>query len=245
MKTSSFRNPARITALCLGIAFGATAIQPDTARADDEGFKPIFDGETLDGWDGLEGYWSDEDGAIVGQFTRENPLSRNTFLIWEGGEPGDFELRFKYRIASNQANSGIQVRSKRHDDFVVSGLQPDIANVGWITGIIYEERGRGIMARRGEKTVIDAEGKRETTRFAEEGALGEHIKPGDWNDYHVSFRGNHLVVTINGEVMSELVDARPEAPAEGIIAFQLHQGPPMRIEFKDIHLKAIEGEAGE
>ncbi len=208
--------------------------------AGDDGFKPIFNGENLDGWAGMDGYWSVEDGAIVGQFTAENPIERNTFLIWEEGELKDFELRFKYRIASDKANSGVQVRSKRHDDFVVSGYQPDIANVDWITGIIYEERGRNILARRGQKTVINADGERKTTRFAEEADLGEHINPKDWNDYHVRFIGNHLVVTINGAKMSELVDDGPEAASSGILAFQLHQGPPMRIEFKDIHLKQIE-----
>lgn len=211
-----------------------------SASAAEDGFKPIFNGENLDGWVGLDGYWSVEDGAIVGQFTADNPVKQNTFLIWEEGELKDFELRFKYRIASDKANSGVQVRSKRHDNFVVSGYQPDIADVDWITGIIYEEKGRGIMARRGQKTVVDAEGKREVTRFAEEADLGENIKPKDWNDYHVSFKGNHLVLTINGVKMSELVDDGPEAASSGILAFQLHQGPPMRIEFKDVHLKAVE-----
>ena len=238
-------HPSRISliprlAACGVMAFGLMSSLP--AKAGDGGFKPIFNGENLDGWDGLEGYWSVEDGAIVGQFTADNPVEHNTVLIWEEGELKDFELRFKFRIASEQCNSGVQVRSKRHDDFVVSGYQPDIAHDDWITGIIYEERGRGIMARRGQKTVIDAAGDRETTRFAEEADLGGHIKPKDWNDYHVSFKGNHLVVTINGVKMSELVDDGPEAASSGILAFQLHQGPPMRIEFKDIHLKEIEAD---
>ena len=243
MKTFNYPNRNKISSLPQVAACGVMAISlmlALPANAEDHGFKPIFNGENLDGWDGLEGYWSVEDGAIVGQFTADNPIKHNTFLIWEEGEMKDFELRFKYRIATDQANSGVQVRSKRHDDFVVSGYQPDIANVGWITGIIFEEKGRGIMARRGQKTVVDAEGERETTRFAEEADLGEHIKPRDWNDYHVSFKGNHLVVTINGVKMSELVDDGPEAASSGILAFQLHQGPPMRIEFKDIHLKEIE-----
>ncbi len=202
-------------------------------------FRAIFNGENLDGWDGDERFWSVEDGVIVGESTADNPVPHNTFLIWDEGEVDDFELTFRYRIASEKANSGIQVRSKRHDNFVVSGYQPDIADVDWITGIIYEERGRGIMARRGEKTVIDSEGNRETSRFAEEAALGEHIKQGEWNDYHVIARGNHLVVKINGETMSELVDDGPEAARSGVLAFQLHTGPPMRLEFKDIELKRL------
>lgn len=223
-------------ALTVGLAASFGLSSP---AAEEDGFKPIFNGTNLDGWSGLEGYWSVEDGSIVGQFTADNPLKKNTFLIWEDGELEDFELRLKYRFADQKGNSGIQVRSKALEDFVVSGYQPDIAPSGWITGIIFEEKGRKIMARRGQKTVINEKGERETTRFAEEDELGEHIKSGEWNDYHISFKGNHLIVSINGVKMSELVDDGPEAADSGILALQLHQGPPMRIDFKDIELKQL------
>lgn len=244
--------PLAVVALVLVAALTAALMSGSDARADEaeageqaaaiEGageFRAIFNGENLDGWAGDERFWSVEDGVIVGEATADNPVPHNTFLIWDEGEVDDFELTFRYRITSEQANSGVQVRSQRHDNYIVSGYQPDIATTDWITGIIYEERGRGILARRGEKVVIDAEGNREATRFAEEAELGEHVKGDDWNDYHVIARGNHLVVKVNGEVMSELVDDGPEAARSGIVAFQLHTGPPMRIEFKDIELKRL------
>ncbi len=209
-----------------------------TARADnEEGFVSLFDGETLDGWDGDERFWRVDQGAIVGQTTADNPTQRNTFLIWEGGEPGDFELKFDYRIDSDWANSGIQVRSRRLDGYRVGGYQPDIASVDWITGIMYEEAGRGILARRGQKLVIAEDGDRQVERFAEEDALGEHIHPRDWNEYHVIAQGNRLVTKINGVKMHEVIDDAPEARSEGVIAFQLHSGPPMTIRFRNIRLK--------
>lgn len=221
------------------IAVAALAVAVALPAAADEGFRPIFNGENLDGWIGAEGYWSVEDGAIVGEMTEDNPLERNTFLIWDEGEADDFELRFSYIIDSEEANSGVQVRSVHEGDFVVSGPQPDIATVDWITGIHFEERGRGIMARRGERTVIDENGERTTERFGDEDALGGSIHAGVWNDYTVIARGPSIQTYINGELMNEVIDHSPEARRSGIIAFQIHTGPPMRIRFRDIALKRL------
>lgn len=201
-------------------------------------FRPIFNGEDLTGWDGDERYWSVEDGVIVGA-AGEGALERNTFLIWNQGEVDDFELRFRYRITSDWANSGVQVRSERLEDYVVAGYQPDIATVDWITGIHYEERGRGILARRGERTVIDADGDRTTTRFASEDDLYRQIRPHGWNDYHVIARGNRITTKINAVRMHEVVDHSPEARRSGVVAFQLHTGPEMLIEFKDVELRRL------
>ncbi len=210
------------------------------ASADDNaGFQPIFDGESLDGWSGDERFWRVEDGHIIGQTTKENPTKGNTFLIWDEGEPNDFELRFRYRIDSQWANSGVQVRSENLGDYRVRGYQPDIATVDWITGIHYEERGRGILARRGEKVVLAADGSKEVTRLADEDELGEKINARDWNDYHVIARGDTIITKINGVKMHELVDNAPQARRSGVVAFQLHQGPPMTIRFADIKLKPL------
>lgn len=212
-----------------------------TVEADthDPGYTSIFNGEDLSGWIGDEAFWRVEDGMIIGETTADNPTDRNTFLIWEEGEVDDFDLRFAYRITSAEANSGIQVRSVHLGDYVVAGYQPDIATVDWITGIHYEERGRGILARRGERVVIDEAGERVAERFAEEDALGEHIEIDDWNVYRVVGQGNTIRTEINGVLMHELVDDGPEARRKGVIAFQLHTGPPMTLQFKDIELKRL------
>ncbi len=207
-------------------------------------WRQLFNGKDLSGWSGDEKFWRVEDEVIVGETTADNPARRNTFLIWHGqGEkvekPADYELKFEYRIASEWANSGVQVRSVERDGHVVAGYQPDIATEGWITGILFEERGRGILARRGERVSIDSEGNRRVERFAEEAALLEHIKPGEWNEYHVVAEGPVIRSLINGALMHELTDESPQARRDGVIAFQLHTGPPMTIHFRNIRLKEI------
>ena len=100
------------------------AVCPPALLADDEaGFKPIFNGRTLDGWDGNPKFWSVEDGAITGRTTKENPTKGNTFLIWRQGPVDDFVLRLKYKIVGG--NSGIQYRSREVDSWVVAGYQGD------------------------------------------------------------------------------------------------------------------------
>jgi type 1 glutamine amidotransferase len=227
----------------LGMAWMAAAILalvagPATAAADDEGFVSLFDGKTLEGWDGDQRFWRVDDGAIVGQTTPDNPTQGNTFLIWDKGEPADFELKFQYGIDTEWANSGIQVRSRRLNGHRVGGYQPDIAHAGWITGIMYEEAGRGVLARRGEKVEFAADGQKKAERFADENERLEHIRPGgEWNDYHVIAKGNRIVTKINGQTMHEVIDDAPQARISGLIAFQLHSGPPMTIRFRNIRLK--------
>ncbi len=214
-----------------------------TASASDaSGFEAIFNGESLDGWAGDPAFWRVEDGHIVGESTRETPVEVNTFLIWEGGEPADFELKFRYRLDSESANTGIQIRSERFEDYRVRGYQPDIASDDWITGICYEEGGRGILARRGQKVELAPDGEKEVTQFADEDELGAHINVNDWNDYHVIARGDRFMTRINGHKMHEVIDNSPEARTSGILAFQLHTGPPMKIRFADIMLKELAAE---
>jgi len=95
--------------LAAACALSCGTIATLTFAADDDGFKPIFDGKTLEGWDGNPKFWTIEDGAITGQTTKDNPTKGNTFMIWRGGKPADFELKLEYRLRNH--NSGIQVRS--------------------------------------------------------------------------------------------------------------------------------------
>lgn len=205
----------------------------------DEAFIPIFNGTDLQGWSGDPALWRVEEGAIVGETKAEPALEYNTFLTWEGDEPGDFDIKFQYKLESEWANSGIQVRSERFDTYRVRGYQPDISKEDWITGICYEEGGRGILARRGQKVVLGAEGPTETTQFGDENALKDYIHPDDWNEYEVHLRGNQFYTRINGHKMHEVTDNSPQARRKGVIAFQLHAGPPMKIRIKDIMIKRV------
>src|SRR5271166_2265161 len=145
-------------AWCLGIALGlaAASAQAEPPAADSEGFRPLFDGKTLEGWDGDARFWRVEDGCITGQTTKENPAPRNTFLIWRGGKPADFQLKIEFRMPNpGFANSGVQIRSwEGPGKWQVSGYQPDMDWENHYTGICYGENFRGILANRGEKTVI-------------------------------------------------------------------------------------------
>src|SRR5438876_3852776 len=211
--------------------------------ADNEaGFKSLFNGRDLSGWEGNLRFWSAKDGTITGQTTVENALKENTFLIWKSGTVEDFELRLSYRIVGG--NSGIQYRSKDLGNWVVGGYQADLEAGKKYTGILYEERGRGILAERGQKTVIDASGK--VSVVASVGDSNEilaAIKNEDWNDYVVIAQGNHFVHRINGRVTVDVTDEQAEKRAmSGILALQLHAGEPMLIQFKDILLKRLKPE---
>ena len=227
---------ACICACILGLALAATAAE------EEPGFTSLFNGKDLTGWDGDPRLWSVKDGAIVGESTEENKVEKNTFLIWRGGEVEDFVLRLSVKLRNH--NSGIQYRSHEIEEvpWGIGGYQADFAADDWIPGICYEERGRGILARQGQKVRIAPDGTIEVTeKFAEEADVQKAIKPGEWNEYEIIVQGNHLIHKINGQVTSEVVDDQPEKGAtKGLIAFQLHVGPPMKVEIKDIRLKRLD-----
>ncbi len=203
-------------------------------------FVSLFDGETLKGWDGDPKLWRVEDGAITGETSADDPIGYNSFLTWTRGEVDDFELRLEYRIFSG--NSGIQVRSFALDKpHAVGGYQADIDAEGKWSGTNYGEKFRGILAKRGEKTVINEDGKPEVTGSLGDAAeLAGVIRPGDWNTYHITARGNHIVCRINDRVMSEITDNDTDTRRRaGLLALQLHQGPPMKVQFRNIELKRL------
>lgn len=219
--------------LLLGLAAGPQL------RGDEPAGHSLFDGKTLDGWDGNPKFWRVEDGTITGQTTAENPTQGNTFLIWRKGEVGDFELKLKFRIVGG--NSGIQYRSKEGDKWVIGGYQADIDSTGQYAGILYEERGRGILAQRGQQVVIQENGKIEVTgKTGDSDAILSAIKKEDWNEYTVRAVGNHLIQTINGHVTVDVTDHDAAKRAmKGLLALQLHAGPPMIVQFKDIYLQPL------
>jgi len=210
--------------------------------AAEPGFEPIFNGKDLTGWDGNPKLWSVKDGAITAQTTAAEPIKENTFLIWTNGTLSDFELRFSYRIVAG--NSGVQYRSKVLDPkkWIVGGYQADFEAGKTFSGILYEERmSRGIMAARGEKVVWDKEGKKQVVGSVGDSAqIQATIKNEDWNDYVIIAQGPHLQHFINGKQTIDVIDETEGKRAEsGVLALQVHVGPPMTVQFKNIRLKKL------
>jgi type 1 glutamine amidotransferase len=209
------------------------------ARGADEGFVPIFDGTSLAGWEGKPEFWRVENGAIVGETTAEKPTPGNTFLVWRQGLLDDFELVLAYRLRNH--NSGVQYRSRDFGDFVVGGYQADI-HEGQYTGILYDEKGsRGIITQRGQRMTVGADGaKKPGEPIGDAAALLEKVHQGDWNELRIVARGNVLQHFINGQLMAETIDDQADKRSlQGVLALQLHAGPPMKVEFKDIRLKRL------
>ena len=232
-----------LAALTLGaLAFTQTACR--TTAGTDKGFVPLFDGKTLKGWQGLDHHWRIQDDAITGYTEKANPLTHNTFLVWTNGTVDNFELRFRYRMIGG--NSGVQYRSKVIDTekFIVGGYQADFEAGKTYSGILYEERGRGILAERGQRTRITEEnGKTKIMKvgdLAPSAELQANIKDEDWNDYTIIADGNHLMHFINNRMTIDVLDEQPAAAARsGILALQIHVGPPMIVQFRDIKIKKL------
>jgi hypothetical protein len=217
---------------------GSTAIAFD----DHAGFTQIFDGKTLKGWDGDLTFWRVENGAIVGETTTAHPLKVNTFMIWRGGEPSNFDLRVEFRI--NSTNSGVQYRSAELTDvgkWVLKGYQADIDFENQYSGMLYEERGRMFLAPRGTVGyVVEGQPSRTIGRLESSDVLKASIKVNDWNQFQVIARGNMLMHIMNGHVMAAAVDDDAKGRSmKGLIGLQLHVGPPMKVEFRNIWLKNL------
>lgn len=214
--------------------------------ADDDGWQTIFDGKTLDGWDGNPDFWRVEDGAITGQTTADKPTKGNTFIIWRKGETADFELKLEYKIIGG--NSGIQYRSFEvpNEKWVIGGYQGDFEAGDTYSGILYGERFRGILCNRGQKTVL----KKKDGKFAVEvvGSVGDSkeiqskIKKEDWNNYRIVAKGFHFQHFINDVATADCTDEDDARRAKGVLALQLHAGPPMKVQFRNIKIKQLKSE---
>ena len=206
-------------------------------------FEPLFNGKDLSGWAGKEGLWSVQDGAIVGQTTKEHPVDANTFLVWQGGEVGDFILKLKVRFSGN--NTGVQYRSElfgEPEGFAVKGYQADLHPKPEFYGMLYAEKWRGIVAKRFQKVVVGDDGKPEVV--GEVGDKNQNLVDSEWNELTITAIGDRQIHQVNGVTTMDLTDNHPEAKREGIIALQLHKGPPMKAEFKDIKLKRLNRKEG-
>jgi hypothetical protein len=220
-------------------------------HAERSGFESIFDG-TLKNWDGDPSLWRVENGMLVGQTTPENAIKENSFIIWRGGEPADFELKLDYRM--DTGNSGIQFRSEHlapgtpsgrgsiSGKWVLKGYQADMDHANQYTGMIYEERGRGFLMQRGQAIHIAPDATKRVIGHLERNAdeLKALIKSNDWNEVHLIARGNTIVNMVNGHVMAIVVDDDPKGRAmKGRLGLQIHTGPAMKIEFRNIYLKKL------
>lgn len=225
---------------------GGGARSMNFAPMEETGFHQIFDGASLKGWDYDPNFWRAENGEIIGETKADHQPPQNIFCIWRGGKPGDFDLRVQYRLTGAETgNSGFQYRSIERPDiakWVLQGYQADIDAHQQYTGQIYEERGRGFLALRGQFNYI-ADGKRPATvgSLGDGGELKAFIKINDWNDLEVIARGNVLIQLINGHVMSQLIDDdRTGRKMDGLIGIQLHKTTgPMKIESRNIRIKEL------
>ena len=206
----------------------------------EEGFVSIFDGKTLNGWEGDTAFWRVENGALTGEVTPSKPLKTNTFLIWRGGTPADFEFKAEYRI-SPEGNSGVQYRSEELKEirYALKGYQADIDGADTYTGQNYEERGRGFLAMRGQKAELPTNGKPVIVdSLGNPDTLKASIKKGDWNEIHIVARGNSMKHYINGVLMSEATDNDSvNRKLSGLLGLQVHVMPAMKVEYRNLRIK--------
>jgi hypothetical protein len=219
-----------------GIANGAT--KGDST--DKEGFAMIFDGKTFTGWDGDTSVWKIDSGSFIGEVSSVKQIKTNSFLIWRGGRPADFELKAEYRISPN-GNSGIQYRSEELPDikYALKGYQADIDGANQYTGQNYEERGRGFLAMRGQKVTLEPNSKPVITdSVGNSDSLKTLIKNNDWNEIYLVVKGNRMKHYINGVLMSDATDNdSTNRKFDGVLGFQVHVLPAMKVEYRNIRYK--------
>lgn len=241
-------NPLRLLALSAALAgllpSSAPAAQtyPEQGQRDETGFVSIFDGRTLANWEGDPVYWRVENGCLVGEVTPATLLKQNSFIVWRGGTTRDFELKLEYRISA-RGNSGINYRSEPFEGqrFALKGYQCDLDGQQRYTGQNYEEKGRTFLAQRGDVSRVDADGKaRVVGTVGLKDELAKQVKNEDWNDVHLIVRGNVLTHLVNGRVMSVVIDDdAARRKFDGLLGVQVHVGPPMKVEFRNIRLKRL------
>jgi Domain of Unknown Function (DUF1080) len=241
------------------IVFAACKVS-NSSQEDEKGFVNIFDGKTLNNWEGDPTYWRVENGNLVGEITPQTLLKTNSFIIWKGGEPTNFELKGEFNI-TEKGNSGINYRSEKliNVPFALKGYQADIDGANRYTGQNYEERGRTTLAYRGQITSISPQMngmKPEEVRAKVKnnawsdlkviGSLGSSdslktkIKNQDWNSFHLIIKGNRLQHFINGILMSDVTDNDAiNGKLKGIIGVQVHVGPPMKVQYRNLRLKQL------
>jgi hypothetical protein len=228
---------AALFALTIGLLPAAAARGDEPAVQPSEGFRSIFSGRDLAGWEGAPEYWSVKDGCLTG--VTDGTLKYNRFILWRGGKLKNFELRMSVKVTPG-GNSGINYRSQYRPDlgeWVVTGYQCDVvANRADYNGMLYEERGRRILAHTGEKVIIDTEGQ----PWVIDKLPVREFPAGQWHDYRILVRGNHHQHWIDEHQTVDVIDLDAKNRAlEGILAVQVHVGPAMEIQYRNIFLKDL------
>lgn len=253
-RTELYWNPRMLRFFLDGIQFAIGDLEaptepvPGTAKSspaaptgeeldDEPGFVRIFNGHDLSGWEGDQRIWSVRDGALVGRTTADTGLKVNSFLVWQGGKPSQFELRLKYRI--HGGNSGIYFHAERQEEGEpLIGPQADFSADHRWTGVLMEWKKRDVLAERGQRVRIDANGQKHLiSSVGDAEQLLDAVHDDGWNEYWVTVRGERRVLRINGVVMCEVVDRDPARGRSGHLALQVHTGPPMKVQFKDIRIR--------
>lgn len=235
---------------------------PEDLGSEEAGFVSIFDGETLEGWEGDPAYWRVENGNLVGEVTPETILDRNTFIIWQGDMPPDFELMAEFRVSA-EGNSGINYRSEPVEGvpYALRGYQADLDGANRYTGSNYEERKRTTLASQGERTLIPAIENAEDLQahvsrnrwsaavvqesLGDPDSLDAHVNNGGWNEYRIIAEGNNLKHYVNGVLMSEVTDNDTvNRRSDGMLGVQVHVGPPMMVEYRNFRLRDLTEDAG-
>jgi len=264
------KNIFRITSLVaissLTFSCGSGQQKDDAAASQEEvaveantndGFEKIFDGESLNGWDGDATYWRVEDGALVGEITEATKLDRNHFIIYQGGQPADFEFKAEFKI-TEAGNSGVNYRSAPVEglEHALKGYQADIDGKNNYTGQNYEERKRTTLAYIGQQTKINPQEKEGDLRanveknawlglevvkeLGDRAEMRKVVKSNDWNEIRIVAKGNRLKHYINGTLMSDVTDEDPaNSSSKGYLGMQVHVGPPMQVAYRNIYLKNL------
>ena len=241
--------------LCLSLTVPAAA---DHHEGEADGVVTLFDGESLEGWEGDERFWRVEEGAIVGQTTTDNAAEQNTFLIYRGGEFDDFVLSLEYQVEG--FNSGVQYRSRQVGEpeaFSVAGMQCDFearwheadeARVDKFSGMVFEEQGRMFLAQRGQMVRVTAGDDPKKPAITQLASLGEAaeletlVDRDGWTSLQVVADGHSLTHCLGGRVVAAAIDDDPAAATSGLIALQLHSGPPMTIRVRNITVRPLHGD---
>ncbi len=218
---------------------------PMVAPLEETGFRQIFDGKSLSGWDCDTDFWRVENSVMVGETKADHQPKQNIFCIWKGGSPADFELKLEYKLTGETGNSGVQYRSVELPDvakWVMKGYQADIDGRQQYTGQVYEERGRGFLALRGQICYVPDGKKVGSIGSTGDGdQLKSLIKTDDWNELHIIARGNTIIQLVNGRVMSAVIDDdKANRTLDGEIGIQLHvTNAAMKIESRNIRIKTF------
>ena len=225
-----------------------------------DGFVSIFDGVSLKNWDGDTKYWRVQDSAITGEVKPDNLLQYNSFIIWRGGSPADFELKGEFKISAN-GNSGINYRSEEVKGlpFALRGYQADIDGQNWYTGQNYEERKRTTLAYIGQKVIVNScmdvrtpENIQSnirnnawtcvtvTDKLGNTDSLKSIIKDNKWNRFHLIIKGNRFLHYVNNFLMSDVTDKdKVNRTEKGLIGVQVHVGPAMMVQYRNLQLKKL------